>query len=124
MCKVNAIKNRWYDLEYEDSETTRGNRTPIVLFTSKDGLCALANELQRLTELDEEGRHEVNIDGVDKIFDAPFTHVEIRAYPLETKKTDENIEWKRPLTYIGIGILAIGVLTMYGLARLIMDFVN
>lgn len=118
------IKERWYDLEYEDSDTTRGIRTPIVLYTSKDGLFALARELQRLVDLNPEGRHEFNIENVDKIFDAPFTHIEIRNHPLEEEKTDEDKEWKKPLTYLGITILVTGFLAMYGLVRLVMDIIN
>lgn len=115
------IKEVWYDLEYEDSSSTRGSRTPIVLYTSVLGLSALALELKKLADLKVGGRHEINIDGVDKIFDLPFTHIELRGHPLETEKTEEKSDWKKTFALAGTAITLIGFLAMYGLVRLVMD---
>lgn len=118
------IKDVWYDLDYEDPDSVRGSRTPVVLYTSKKGLVELSKEFERLVELEPEGRYEVNIEGVDKVFDLPFTHIEICAHPLETKRTEETDEWKKPLIYIGFIVLVVGLLSMYGLVRLVMDVLN
>lgn len=117
------FKEKWYELDYEDADP-RGSRSTTVLYTSKTGLDALIVELVRIQKSGSESRQVVDVPGVDKIFDVPFTHVEIRKTPLEQITDKEDEDWGKPFIYFGIAILIIGLFAMYGLVRIVMDVVN
>ncbi|MFW5450538.1 MAG: hypothetical protein ACKE9I_02965 [Methylophagaceae bacterium] len=118
------IKDIWFDLDYEDGDDSRGIRNPVVLYTSKSGLSSLIGELKRVDELQENGRYLIDVESVDKIFDVPFTHIEIANSPLESGSSTENDDnWKKIFTIFGVVIFVIGFLSIYGIVRLFMDLI-
>lgn len=117
------LKKHWYELDYEDEP----NDCTTVLYTSKEGLEALTNEMQRIYALKTEGRHPIILSDPDEEYEAPFTHIEIRKIPQE-EPDDETLEdfakqWKKPLFLIGSAIVVVGFLSLYGLVRLVIDVV-
>ncbi len=118
------IKDKWFDLDYEDADDSRGTRSPVVLYASKSGLTSLVEELKRIDELQKDGRHLIDVEGVDKIFDVPFTHIEIANSPLESgSSTEDDDNWKKIFTIFGVVIFVIGFLSIYGIVRLFMDLI-
>lgn len=117
------LKKHWYELDYEDEP----NENTTVLYTSRVGLKALTEEMQRVGELDSIGRHLITLSDPDEEYEAPFTHIEIRETPQE-EPDDETLEnfakqWKKPFFFIGSAIVIVGFLSLYGLVRLVIDVV-
>ena len=113
----NNIKENWYELDYDCSGCDGGS--PSVLYTSKSGLKALANELNRVASLDESERVALDIENMDYVHSIPFTHIEILEKPPEND-TDDSWSWK-PVLWIASIIAVIFILSGYGLVRLTMD---
>ncbi|NOZ38467.1 MAG: hypothetical protein GXP11_10505 [Gammaproteobacteria bacterium] len=112
------MKEHWYETEYEKDEKGDTCCGPTVLYTSQKGLEALTSELQRISEQKQMGRHELSINEVDNEHYAPFTHIEIAEKPPE----DESSEWSWKLfIWIGIIILLVSILAIYGLVSIIID---
>jgi len=118
------MKENWFEIEYEEDEDEEGKLYcgPTVLYTSKKGLELLASELQRISEYKKLGRYELNIEDTDTEYSAPFTHIEIAEKPPEEEK-DTDWSW-RPFVQIGIAILSVVLLVLYGLMRVTMDILS
>lgn len=114
------MKDNWYELEYEangENETCSG---PTVLYTSRHGLSSLHAELQRVSNAGP-GRHELKIEGMDRDYYLPFSHVEVTDTP--PKNEEKKWSWRPIIWLAGIVIVAL-FLALYGMVRLVMDIVS
>ena len=115
------MKETWYDLVYEESEKGKSYCGPTVLYTSPQGLKALASELQKLAQSNHIGRSQLQIEEMDHDYYAPFTHIEIANQPLaqeDRKKTKKDYLW------VGGVLVALPLLAIYGAIRLLMDILG
>jgi len=114
-------KEYWYDLDYEDETGDCAG----VLYTSRASLKRLVEEMTRISEQDEEGRHQLILEDIeiDNEYELPFTYIDVREKPPKESFDETSEQWKKPLFYLAAVIFIVGFLTLYGLVRLVIDIV-
>jgi hypothetical protein len=112
----------WYELVHEANEEGESYLGPTVLYTSHDGLKALAESLQAVSSSGQAGRFSLEVLSNCEDCHAPFSHIEIADEPpaeiYKTEKGSRALYW-----FIGV-VVAIPLFALYGLVRLAMDLLQ
>ena len=115
------MKEHWYETKYEDGKESSDCCGPTVLYTSQEGILALADELTRIAAKPALERYEIEIADVDQESYLPFTHVQIAKKPPEDKAPEWS--WK-PFIWLGVTVLVVCTLALYGLVTIILSFIK
>ena len=108
----------WYELDYEDEfrdddETHEINR---VLYTSREGLLELANELNKISTKSN-GRYKFLIEGYSKEYEPPFDYIELAEMPPDQEEGEED---GMGMFYIIFGsIAAVIILAIIGMISIV-----
>jgi hypothetical protein len=115
-------KDSWYQLESESDEKGR-DCGATVLYTSQKGLDALVSGLQKIAMSNDSGRRELKIEEMDRLYCAPFTHVEVAKKP-PSKEDLSSLKSNLWVRVVVGALIAVLLLALYGAIRLVMDILR